>query len=221
MKRQSWAKALIIITSLALVSCASNDANQSILTKSKEMAGLEAALAYENEMINNDSVKLLYNAAYSYIEAVEYEKALSLIEQGIEKYPEYLRFHYLKAYVYRETDQAEDYRATLENIISINPADIKVLELLLDVYSSASLEDLEINTAKTILSYQIANQKALDTLAKYSDFFKIYEKTEIAEDSSKLETEASTEEKEKEETSTEAGEKEETPTKESPDEVNP
>lgn len=161
---------------MTLLSCATADAEPSVLSSALTLKGEEAADEYLKDYYDSDSPKTLYNAAYSYIEAEDYESALSLLDEGIEKFPSYIRFLKAKAYIYRITEDNSGYRNTLKNIYDINPADIETAVLYLEELAKDDNPELAIEVAKDILRRDKNNQSALKVLSQYYAFYSIYVK---------------------------------------------
>ena len=74
---------------LLLSSCVTNEeiATEYISTATG-LTGLEAAEVYAEGIERTDSFQLYYNLAYSYLEAGEYEKAISTAEEALTIFPD-------------------------------------------------------------------------------------------------------------------------------------
>ena len=148
-----------------------------------------------DEYEKNEDIRLLYNAAYSFIEAEDYVKAMEILNDGITKYPEYLRFYSAKAYVYKVQEDTSNYIDTLTIIHEIVPGDIEYAELLADALNNDGRQDDAIEIAKDILRRDSKNQTAFKILSQKYEFYKMY----VKEEKPKAEVDNS-EESEKDET---------------------
>ena len=178
MKRQFLANIFAIFAILLAVSCTTTDTATSSLVGAADLNKEEAALFYMDEYEKNEDIRLLYNAAYSFIEAEDYVKAMEILNDGITKYPEYLRFHSAKAYVYKVQEDTSNYIDTLTIIHEIVPGDIEYAELLADALNNDGRQDDAIEIAKDILRRDSKNQTAFKILSQKYEFYKMYVKEE-------------------------------------------
>lgn len=172
------ANLLLVLIILLAASCKSTEAAESILVSAAEINKEEAALLYMGEYEKNEDVRLLYNAAYSYIEAGNYEEALSLLNEGIEKYPDYIRFPRAKAYVLNTIGDKDNYLNTLAALNERVPGDIEIAELYATALYENGDTEKAIELSKDILRRSSTNSVALGILSKHYDFYKIYLKDE-------------------------------------------
>ena len=173
MKKQFLARTLLPLLLLA-VSCKSTETAKTVLSTTSIKSASEAAIIYSEEYGKSNDYRLLYNAAYSYIEAEDYFAALNLLNEGISKWPNILRFYEAKAYIERELKLEDDYIDTLSSIFDLNPSNIETSELYASELDRIGNDEEAIYVSKEILRRSETNQTALRILAKHFDFYKIY-----------------------------------------------
>ncbi len=157
---------------LLLTSCSTgSDRITETLSEGYYLSGMEAAETYSKLEFSQMDNRILYNLIYSYIEAKDFDSALYFTEVAIDKYPEYNRFHYLKAYIEREYGKYNSYINTLSEIIRADSANIPVRELKIKALSLLGRKDEAVHDAKELLKFDIGNKTALNLLALYSPFY--------------------------------------------------
>ena len=178
MKRQFLARTLTLVLLLA-VSCKSTETASTVLSTTSSKSAFEAASIYVEEYGKNNDYRLLYNAAYSYIEAGDFDSALSLLNEGISYYPNVIKFHEAKAYVERELGLLDGYITTLSIIYELNPSNLKTSELYALALDGADRDEEAIKVSREILRRNSSNQTAIKILSKHFDFYKMYLKEEV------------------------------------------
>lgn len=161
---------IIIIIAIFLVSCASEKISDvDIIREGYQKKGREAEAVYAS--FSDDSPRVMYNLAYSFIEDNNINKALEIALNAEEKYPEYIRFYSLEAYCYNKLDNTDKYIAALKKIVAIDKGNIEIRELILDLYIDLELEEETIQEAREILLIDAKNTAALNALSLYIPFF--------------------------------------------------
>ena len=157
---------------LILSSCVTNEeiATEYISTATG-LIGLEAAEVYAEGIERTDSFQLYYNLAYSYLEAGEYEKAISTAEEALTIFPDALRFMYLKAYALREEGKIYSYELELKSILEKDPGNDQIRSMLLSHYLNIGRANDAEELAREIIVYDPTNQDALRALANSSEFY--------------------------------------------------
>lgn len=166
LKRLFLSSILLIL----LVSCSTTENISPILDGGYKLSGMDAVEYYLNS--NSDDYRVLYNLAYSYLEAGKYQEALEIAISAEEKYPEYIRFSYLKAYCYKRMNKIDQYIETLSAIYENNPGDSKIAESLISQYLvQKDIENAE-RVARMLIKQEPKNEIALKALSRNSQFFR-------------------------------------------------
>lgn len=158
-----------ICCTIFLFSCSTTISDSEIIARAYSLSSQEAQELYLS--YGENSPRILYNLAYSYLESGDIEKAIESARDGEELYPDYLRFYKLEAYCHRELDDIDNYIDCLERIIKIDPANVEIMEMLLDIYVDKEVEQEVITTAKAILLVDSDNENALNALSLYIPFY--------------------------------------------------
>ncbi len=161
-----------LISVFVLLSCQSTEEEKSTIINASKEKGREAAAIYEESRERIDPThRILYNLAYSYIEDGDFTSSLAVVKEGEEKFPRYIRFDYLEAYIYRETGLIERYFDKLKEIIEKDPGNKEIREMLIKSLSDFSRDEEAETEAKKLLDRDPRNTTALSVLALTSPFF--------------------------------------------------
>ncbi len=157
---------------LFLLSCTSLDTEKEAIIKSTTLKREERASYLEGFYTPSSSQELSYNYAYYLLESKDYERAMAVIENSIAKYPNSIRFLYMKAFIERSNSKFYSYEKTLLSILEIDKADTISREALIKLYEDLRYKDKAIAMALSTLDYSIDNKTALNALAHYIDFYR-------------------------------------------------
>lgn len=157
---------------LFLISCTSLDTVKEALIKSAALKRDERASYLESFYTPSSSQELSYNYAYYLLESKNYDKAMQVIDNATQKYPDSIRFLYMKAFILREENKLYSYEKTLLSILEIDKADTISREALITLYETLRYKDKTIDMALSTLDYSIDNKTALNALAHYIDFYR-------------------------------------------------
>ena len=189
MKRLYSISIVITLLSILLSSCQTKK-DYSSLSEAEGLKGMEAAEVYSTFLSQDEDERVRWNYVYSLYEADDFDKALSEVEKGISLYPHNIRFQYLKSLIYRNTNQEEKEKETLEIIRDINPGNLDVRTRLMSLYESLGEKDKAIEEGKAILIYDGKNLDAIEYLSKEREFYALlYSSLKPEEESSALENE--------------------------------
>lgn len=170
MKRLYSISIVITLISILLSSCQTKK-DYSSLSEAEGLKGMEAAEVYSTFLSQDEDERVRWNYVYSLYEADDFDKALSEVEKGISLYPHNIRFQYLKSLIYRNTNQEEKEKETLEIIRDINPGNLDVRTRLMSLYESLGEKDKAIEEGKAILLYDGKNLDAIEYLSKEREFY--------------------------------------------------
>lgn len=155
-----------------LLSCTTLDREKEALINSNALERKERADYLSSFYTQAASPELSYNYAYYLLENGGADKALAVTENAIRRYPDLIRFSYMKAYILKSEYKLYSYEKGLLSILDKNKADIVAREALIDLYNQLYEKDKAINISLDTLSYSIDNKKAINTLARYIDFYR-------------------------------------------------
>lgn len=157
---------------LFLISCTTLDTEKEALIKSATLKRDERASYLESFYTSSSSQELSYNYAYYLLESKAYDKAMQVIDNAVLKYPDSIRFLYMKAFILREERKLYSYEKTLLSIIEKDRADTISREALIALYETLCYKDKAIEMALATLDYSIDNKTALNALAHYIGFYR-------------------------------------------------
>lgn len=169
MKRLFWVNIIVL---LLLLSCTTLDSEKEAIIKSDTLKREDRAKYLESFYSESSSQELSYNYAYYLLENKDYDNAMNVIENAIAKYPDAIRFLYMKAFIERSESKLYSYEKTLLSILEKDKADTISREALITLYENLKYKDKSIDMALSTLDYSIDNKTALNALAHYIDFFK-------------------------------------------------
>lgn len=162
-----------MIASLVLLSCQTSQEEIDTIINAQSKSGSEAAEVYEESREKIDpTYRILYNLAYSYLEDSDYTSALAVVKEGEEKFPMYIRFDNLEAYIYKATGRIESYHNKLKEIIQKDPGNIEIRETLVKSLVNYRMKDEIIKEAKELLEREPSSEVALNALSLYIPFYK-------------------------------------------------
>ena len=156
---------------LLLCSCSSTDSNERWLDMAFGLPPEEAVGVYEKAVLEDPSPELRFNLAYTYLLLGEWDKAIAVSDEALDEDPGSLRFDYLKAYAYRESNRYYSYEMQLETILEKDPGNIEIRLLLARRYAAQGRRDPAIEQAKDVLRRDPSNSSAINILALYYDFY--------------------------------------------------